>query len=55
MGKPGGKRALGRRRRRWESIIQVGFTEIGWGGAEKLLGSQEGLCSTGFVDDVLAI
>jgi hypothetical protein len=52
MGKPEGKSPLGRRRRRWESTIQVELIEIGWDGAEKLLGSQEGLCSTAFVNDV---
>jgi hypothetical protein len=45
MGKYEGKRPLGRRRRRWESIkIQVEIIEIGWDGAEILLSSQEGLC-----------
>jgi hypothetical protein len=42
--KPEGKRPLRRRRHRWESTIQVELTEIGWEVAEKLLGSQEGLC-----------
>jgi hypothetical protein len=31
MGKPEGKRPLGRRRRRWEDNIRM---EIGWGGME---------------------
>lgn len=51
MEKPEGNRPLGRRRRRRESTIQVELTEIGWDSAEKLLGSQEGLCSTGSVND----
>jgi hypothetical protein len=40
MGKTGGKRPLGRHRRRWESTIQVELTEIGLDGVEKLSGSQ---------------
>jgi hypothetical protein len=54
-GKPEGKRPLGRCKRRWENTIQVELAEIGWDGAEKLLGSQERLRSTGFVNDVHVI
>lgn len=50
-----GKRQRGRSRRRWESTIQVGLAEIGWDGPEKLSGSHEELCSTGFVNDVHVI
>jgi hypothetical protein len=31
-GKPGGKRPLGRPRRRWVDTIKMDLTEIGWGG-----------------------
>jgi hypothetical protein len=31
VGKPGGKRPLGRTKRRWEDGITVNLTEIGWG------------------------
>jgi hypothetical protein len=31
MGKPEGKRPLGRRRRRWEDGIRMDLREIGWG------------------------
>jgi hypothetical protein len=31
MGKPEGKRKLGRPRRRWEDGIRMGLREIGWG------------------------
>jgi hypothetical protein len=31
MGKPGGKRPLGRPRRRWEDGIRMHLREIGWG------------------------
>jgi hypothetical protein len=30
VGKPVGKRPLGRRRRRWENGIRMYFREIGW-------------------------
>jgi hypothetical protein len=31
MGKPEGRRPLGRPRRRWEYNIKVDFREVGWG------------------------
>jgi hypothetical protein len=31
VGKPGGKRPLGRLRRRWEDVIKMDLREIGWG------------------------
>jgi hypothetical protein len=34
VGKPGGKRPLGRPRRRWEDIIRMDLREIGWGGMD---------------------
>jgi hypothetical protein len=34
VGKPEGKRPLGRPRRRWEDGIKMDLTEIGWGGVE---------------------
>jgi hypothetical protein len=34
VGRPKGKRLLGRLRRRWEDGIKVGFWEIGWEGVE---------------------
>jgi hypothetical protein len=33
-GKPGGKRPLGRPRRRWENNIKMDIREIGWGGMD---------------------
>jgi hypothetical protein len=33
VGKPEGKRPLGRPRRRWEDGIRMDLMEIGWGGA----------------------
>jgi hypothetical protein len=32
VGKPEGKRPLGRPRRRWEDNIRMDLREIGWGG-----------------------
>jgi hypothetical protein len=34
VGKPEGKRPLGRPRRRWEDGIQMDLREIGWGSVE---------------------
>jgi hypothetical protein len=34
VGKPEGKRPLGRPRRRWEDEIKMGLREIGWGGVD---------------------
>jgi hypothetical protein len=31
VGKPKGKRSLGRQRRRWENGIRMDLREIGWG------------------------
>jgi hypothetical protein len=34
VGKPEGKRPLGRRRRKWEDNIRMDLREIGWGGMD---------------------
>ena len=34
MGKPGGKRPLGRPRCRWEDYIKMGLQEVGCGGMD---------------------
>jgi hypothetical protein len=34
VGKPEGKRPLGKPRRRWENIITMDLREIGWGGMD---------------------
>jgi hypothetical protein len=34
VGKPEGKRPLGRHRRKWEDNIRMDLREIGWGGME---------------------
>jgi hypothetical protein len=37
VGKPEGKRLLGRPRRMWVDNIKMDFLEIGWGGVDVLL------------------
>jgi hypothetical protein len=34
VGKPEGKRPLGRPRRRWEDITKMHLKEVGWGGID---------------------
>jgi hypothetical protein len=34
VGRPEGKRPLGRPRRRWKDNIKMDFREIGWGGMD---------------------
>ena len=34
VGKPGGKRSLGRPRRRWDDNIKMDFGEVGCGGMD---------------------
>jgi hypothetical protein len=34
VGKPGGKRPLGRPRRRWENNVRMDLRKIGWGGMD---------------------
>jgi hypothetical protein len=34
VGKPEGRRPLGRPRRRWEDNIKMGLREVGWGGMD---------------------
>jgi hypothetical protein len=48
VGKPEGKRPLGRSRRRWEDNIKMDLREIGWGGMDWIdLGPVEGSCEHG--------
>jgi hypothetical protein len=42
VGKPEGKRPLGRPRRRWEDYIKMDHREIGWGGMDWIDLSQDG-------------
>jgi hypothetical protein len=41
VGKPEGKRPLGRPRRRWEDNIRMDLREIGWGGMDWIDLSQD--------------
>jgi len=36
VGKPDGKRPLGRPRRRWEDNIKMDLQEVGWGGIDQI-------------------
>jgi hypothetical protein len=40
MGKPEGKRPLGRPRRRWADNIKMNLLEIGWGGVDWIAPAQ---------------
>jgi hypothetical protein len=41
VGKPEGKRPLGRPRRRWEDNIRMDFREMGWGGMDWIYLAQD--------------
>jgi hypothetical protein len=44
VGKPAGKRPLGRPRRRWVDNIKIDLREIGWDGTDWLrIGTSEGV------------
>jgi hypothetical protein len=52
VGKPEGKRPLGRPRRKWVDNIKVGFRDIGWDGKDWIdlaqdRGQWEGSCEHG--------
>jgi hypothetical protein len=36
VGKPEGRRQLGRPRRRWEDNIKMDLREVGWGGVDRI-------------------
>jgi hypothetical protein len=42
VGKPEGKRPLGRPRRRWEGNINMDFQEVGCGGMDRIGLAQDG-------------
>jgi hypothetical protein len=42
VGKPEGKRPLGRPRRRWVNNIKMDLLEIGWGGVDWISLAQDG-------------
>jgi hypothetical protein len=41
VGKPEGRRPLGRPRRRWEDNIKMDLPEVGWGGADWIYLAQD--------------
>jgi hypothetical protein len=53
VGKPEGKRPLGRPRRRWEDGIKMDLEEIGWGGVEWIHLAQDRDCWWALVNVVM--
>jgi hypothetical protein len=53
VGKPEGKRPLGRPRRRWEDGIKMDLREIGWGGMEWIRLAQDRDCWRALVNAVI--
>jgi hypothetical protein len=47
VGKPEGKRPLGRPRRRWVYNIRMDLVEVGWGDVDWIRLSQESSCEFG--------
>jgi hypothetical protein len=53
MGKPEGKRHLGRPRRRWEDGIRMDLREISWGNVDWIQFAQDGVRWRAFVNTVM--
>jgi hypothetical protein len=53
MGKPEGKRPLGRSRRRWEDGIRIDLRETGWGSVEWIQLAQDRDRWRAFVNTVM--
>jgi hypothetical protein len=53
VGRPEGKRPLGRPRRRWEDNIKMGFREIGIDGANWIRLAQDRVQRRAFVNTVM--
>jgi hypothetical protein len=53
VGKPEGKRPLGRPRRRWEDNIKMDLQEVGYGGMDWFELAQDGDRSRTFVNSVM--
>jgi hypothetical protein len=54
VGKPEGKRSLGRRRHRWENNIRVDLKEIGWEGVDWIHLAQDRDRWRAFVNTVMS-
>jgi hypothetical protein len=52
-GKPGGKRALGRSKRRWVDNIRMDLGEVGWGDVDWIGLAQDGDRWTALVNSVM--
>jgi hypothetical protein len=55
MGKPEGKRPLGRPRRRWEDGIRMDLREIGWGSVDWIQLAQDRDRWRAFVNTVMSL
>jgi hypothetical protein len=55
VGKPEGKRTIGRPRRRWEDNITMDLKEIGWGGLDWIHVAQDRDQLTAVVDMVMKL
>jgi hypothetical protein len=55
VGKPEGKRPLGRPRRRWEDNIKMDFREIEWGGVAWIHLAQDRDHWVAFVNTVMSL
>jgi hypothetical protein len=53
VGKPEGRRPLGRPRRRWEDNIKIDLREVGWGGMDWINLAQDRDRWRAFVDAVM--
>jgi hypothetical protein len=53
VGKPEGKRPLGRSRRRWEDGIRMDLRETAWGGMERIQQAQDRDCWWTLVNAVM--
>jgi hypothetical protein len=53
VGKPGGKRLLGRGRRRWEDNVRMDLREMGWSGMDWIDLAQDRNQWRAFVDTVM--
>jgi hypothetical protein len=53
MGRPEGRRSLGRPRRRWENNIKMDLQEVGWGGMDSIDMAQDRYRWRALVNEVI--